>query len=64
MEKFEPVIVDGKIYARGACDDKGQMFMHVKALETVTKTGTQACNLKFIIKGEEGELQAVIWVNF
>lgn len=50
---FEPVIVDGKIYARGACDDKGQMFMHVKALEIVNKTGTQACNLKYIIEGEE-----------
>jgi len=50
---FDPQIRDGKIYARGACDDKGQMFMHVKALEIVTKTGTQACNLKFIIEGEE-----------
>jgi len=50
---FEPVVVDGKIYARGACDDKGQMFMHVKALEIMTKTNTQACNLKFIIEGEE-----------
>jgi acetylornithine deacetylase/succinyl-diaminopimelate desuccinylase-like protein len=50
---FEPVVVDGKIYARGACDDKGQMFMHVKALEIMSKTGTLACNLKFIIEGEE-----------
>ncbi|MEI8280744.1 MAG: dipeptidase [Bacteroidota bacterium] len=50
---FEPVIKDGKIFARGACDDKGQMFMHVKALEVMTKTNTLACNVKFMIEGEE-----------
>jgi acetylornithine deacetylase/succinyl-diaminopimelate desuccinylase-like protein len=50
---FEPRIEDGKIYARGACDDKGQMFMHVKALEVMNQTGTMACNVKFIIEGEE-----------
>lgn len=50
---FEPRITDGKIYARGACDDKGQMFMHVKALEIMNQTGTVACNVKFIIEGEE-----------
>lgn len=50
---FEPVIKDGKIYARGACDDKGQMFMHVKALEVMTKTNSLACNVKFMIEGEE-----------
>jgi acetylornithine deacetylase/succinyl-diaminopimelate desuccinylase-like protein len=50
---FEPVLKDGKIYARGACDDKGQMFMHVKALEVMTKTNSLPCNLKFIIEGEE-----------
>ena len=50
---FEPVIKDGKIYARGACDDKGQMFMHVKALEVMNKTNTLACNVKFMIEGEE-----------
>ncbi len=50
---FEPVIKDGKIYARGACDDKGQMYMHVKAFETMMKTGTLACNVKFMIEGEE-----------
>lgn len=50
---FEPVIKDGKIYARGACDDKGQMFMHVKALEVMHKTNTLACNVKFMIEGEE-----------
>ena len=37
---FEPVIKDGKIFARGACDDKGQFYMHVKALETMVKTNT------------------------
>ncbi|MDR3679137.1 MAG: dipeptidase [Flavipsychrobacter sp.] len=50
---FEPVIKDGKIYARGACDDKGQMFMHIKALEVMTKTNTQPCNVKIMIEGEE-----------
>ena len=50
---FEPVIKDGKIFARGACDDKGQMFMHVKALETMVKTGNLPCNIKFMIEGEE-----------
>ncbi|MFD3002131.1 dipeptidase [Pontibacter toksunensis] len=50
---FEPVIKDGKIYARGACDDKGQMYMHVKAFETMIQTGTLACNVKFMIEGEE-----------
>jgi acetylornithine deacetylase/succinyl-diaminopimelate desuccinylase-like protein len=50
---FEPVIKEGKIYARGACDDKGQMFMHVKALEVMAKTGELPCNVKFMIEGEE-----------
>lgn len=50
---FEPVIKDEKIYARGACDDKGQMFMHVKALEMMTKTNTLPCNVKLMIEGEE-----------
>ena len=50
---FEPEIRDGKIYARGACDDKGQMFMHIKALEVMAKTGTLACNIKVMIEGEE-----------
>jgi acetylornithine deacetylase/succinyl-diaminopimelate desuccinylase-like protein len=51
---FDPVIKDGKIFARGACDDKGQVFMHVKALETLTRTNTLPLNIKFIIEGEEG----------
>ena len=50
---FEPVIKDGKIYARGACDDKGQFYMHVKALETMVKTNTLNTNVKFCIEGEE-----------
>ncbi len=50
---FEPVIKDGKIYARGACDDKGQMYMHVKAFETMMNTNSLYCNVKFMIEGEE-----------
>jgi acetylornithine deacetylase/succinyl-diaminopimelate desuccinylase-like protein len=50
---FEPVIKEGKIYARGSADDKGQFFMHVKALETLVKTNTLSTNIKFIIEGEE-----------
>jgi len=50
---FEPVIKDGAIYARGADDDKGQGFMHVKAFEYMVKTGQLKCNVKFIIDGEE-----------
>lgn len=50
---FEPVIKDGNIYARGAADDKGQFFMHVKAFELMNRTGTLACNIKFMIEGEE-----------
>ncbi|MEP7277857.1 MAG: dipeptidase [Bacteroidota bacterium] len=50
---FEPVIKDGKIYARGACDDKGQVYMHVKALETMVKTDSLFTNIKFCIEGEE-----------
>lgn len=50
---FDPVIKEGKIYARGACDDKGQMFMHIKALEVMAKTNTLQCNVKVMIEGEE-----------
>ncbi|RZK31019.1 MAG: M20/M25/M40 family metallo-hydrolase, partial [Hymenobacter sp.] len=52
---FEPVIKDEKIYARGACDDKGQVYMHVKALEMMLRDGGAGvpCNLKFMIEGEE-----------
>lgn len=56
---FEPVIKktaihpDGAIFARGACDDKGQMYMHLKAFELMMKTNTLPCNVKFMIEGEE-----------
>ncbi len=50
---FEPVIKDGKIFARGACDDKGQFYMHVKALEVMTKSNSLPVNIKFLIEGEE-----------
>jgi acetylornithine deacetylase/succinyl-diaminopimelate desuccinylase-like protein len=50
---FEPVIKDGKIYARGACDDKGQFYMHVKALEVMVRNNALKTNIKFCIEGEE-----------
>ena len=50
---FEPVIKNDRIYARGACDDKGQMYMHVKAFESLVKSGSLPCNAKFMIEGEE-----------
>ena len=56
---FEPIIKktdihpDGAIFARGACDDKGQMYMHVKAFELMMQTDSLACNVKFMIEGEE-----------
>lgn len=50
---FEPVIKDGNIYARGACDDKGQMYMHLKALEILNQNGGIPCNIKLLIEGEE-----------
>ncbi|WP_322969988.1 dipeptidase [Faecalibacter sp. LW9] len=56
---FEPVIKkteihpDGAIFARGAADDKGQMFMHIKAFEALNKTNELPCNVKFMIEGEE-----------
>ncbi len=50
---FEPTIRDEKIYARGACDDKGQFYMHVKAFELMIQTNTLPCNIKFMIEGEE-----------
>lgn len=50
---FEPEIRDGKIYARGADDDKGQSFMHLKAVEYLLATNQLNCNVKFLIEGEE-----------
>ena len=56
---FEPIIKttpmhpEGAIFARGSCDDKGQMFMHIKAFELMMATNTLPCNVKFMIEGEE-----------
>lgn len=56
---FEPVIKntdlhpEGAIFARGSCDDKGQVYMHIKAFEAMVETGQLACNVKFIVEGEE-----------
>ena len=52
-DPFEPVVKDGKIWARGADDDKGQSFMHAKAFEYLVQSGKLACNVKFLIEGEE-----------
>lgn len=52
-DPFEPVVKDGKIWARGADDDKGQSFMHAKAFEYLVKSGKLECNVKFLIEGEE-----------
>ncbi len=56
---FEPIVKttalhpDGAVFARGACDDKGQMFMHIKAFEMMRSQGSLSCNVKFMIEGEE-----------
>lgn len=50
---FEPTVRDGKIYARGSCDDKGQVYMHIKALEIMIQQNDVPCNIKFMIEGEE-----------
>ena len=62
---FEPVIKDGKIYARGACDDKGQVYMHVKAFEMMNREGFLPCNVKFMIEGEEevGSVHLGQWIR-
>ncbi len=52
-DPFEPVVKDGKIWARGADDDKGQSFMHAKAFEYLVKTNQLPCNVKFMLEGEE-----------
>ena len=52
-QPFEPVIKDGKIWARGADDDKGQSFMQAKTFEFMVKTGQLPCNVKFMLEGEE-----------
>jgi len=50
---FEPVVTDTLVIARGAADDKGQIYMHIKAFEVMMQTNTLACNVKFMIEGEE-----------
>ena len=50
---FEPVIIKDRIYARGACDDKGQFYMHIKAVEAMLATDSLPCNVKIMIEGEE-----------
>ena len=52
-EPFEPIIKDGRIWGRGADDDKGQLYMHAKAFETMVATDTLPCNVKFMLEGEE-----------
>ena len=68
---FEPVVKvtdihpEGAIFARGACDDKGQMYMHVKAFEAMVKTNELPCNVKFMIEGEEevGSMNLAVFVK-
>lgn len=68
---FEPVIKkteihpEGAIFARGACDDKGQTMMHIKALEIMNKLNTLKCNIKFMIEGEEevGSVHLGEWIK-
>jgi acetylornithine deacetylase/succinyl-diaminopimelate desuccinylase-like protein len=62
---FEPVVKDGKIYARGSCDDKGQVFMHIKAFESMMKTNSLDCNVRFMIEGEEevGSSNLGTWIR-
>ncbi len=64
-EPFEPVIKDGKIWCRGADDDKGQAFMHAKAFELMMKTNTLPCNVKFMIEGQEeiGSIELNKWLD-
>ena len=52
-EPFEPVIRDGRIWGRGADDDKGQLWMHAKAFEAMCATDSLPCNVKFMLEGEE-----------
>ena len=64
-DPFEPEIRDGAIYARGANDDKGQLFMHIKAFEFLVRTGTLKHNVKFILEGEEeiGSPSLAAWAS-
>ncbi len=62
---FEPVVRNGKIYARGSCDDKGQVYMHIKAFELMMRTNTLPCNVRFMIEGEEevGSANLGTWIK-
>jgi acetylornithine deacetylase/succinyl-diaminopimelate desuccinylase-like protein len=62
---FEPQVRDEKIYARGSCDDKGQVFMHIKAFELMMKTNSLPCNVRFMIEGEEevGSSNLGAWIR-
>ena len=62
---FEPQVRDGKIFARGACDDKGQFYMHIKAFELMMQTNLLDCNIKFMIEGEEevGSVNLALFVK-
>ena len=51
-DPFEPVVENGRIWARGADDDKGQLWMHAKAFEAMCATGTLPCNVKFMLEGD------------
>lgn len=64
-EPFNPVVKNGKIVARGSADDKGQMYIHVKAFEIMEKHGGTPCNVKFMIEGEEevGSENLEIFIN-
>lgn len=64
-DPFEPVIADGAIWCRGANDDKGQLFMHIKAFEYLVSTGRLKCNVKFLFEGEEetGSPSLPAWVR-
>ncbi len=62
-DPFEPVVKDGRIYARGADDDKGQGFMHIAAFEAMVEAGELPCNVKFMLEGEEeiGSGNLTVW---
>lgn len=62
-DPFEPVVKDGRIWGRGADDDKGQLFMHAKAFEAMCATDSLPCNVKFMLEGEE-EIGSVSLYDF
>ena len=64
-DPFEPVIKDGAIWGRGANDDKGQLFMHIKAFEYLVESGKLNCNVKFLFEGEEeiGSPSLPAWIK-